>query len=73
MKIAARVFGSKDKEKEHNPVASFLPLKYKGLKCPHFERLRGIYTGGGEYMKEDASPHFLAGEFLTLTKKKDEK
>lgn len=68
------MFGSKDKKKEHNPVSSFLPLKDKGLRSLKFGRLRGTYTAGGECMKEDANPHSLAEEFLTLTRKeKDEK
>lgn len=68
------MFGSKDKEKKHNSVSSFLPLKDRSLKSLQFGRLRGTYTAGGECMKEDASAHFLAGEFLTLTRKeKDEK
>lgn len=58
------MFGSKDKEKEQSPLSSFLPLKYKGLRSLQFGRLRGTYTAGGECIKEDASPHFLAGKFF---------
>lgn len=72
--LLSRVFGSKEKEKEHNPVSSSLSLKDRGLRSLQFWRLGGTYTASGECMKEDASPHFLPGEFLTLTRKeKDEK
>lgn len=72
--LLSHVFGSKEKEKEHNPVSSSLSLKYRGLRSLQFWRLGGTYTASGETMKEDASPRFLPGEFLTLPRKeKDEK
>lgn len=70
--LLSHVFGSKDKEKEQSPLSSFLPLKYKGLRSLQFGRLRGKYTAGGECIKEDASPHFLAGKFFDPNKEGEE-
>lgn len=68
------MFGSKDKEKEHNPVSSFLPLKDKDLRSLQLGRLRETHIAGVEGLKVGTSPRFLAGKFLTLTRKeKDEK
>jgi len=67
----SHVFGSTDKEEESSPVSSLLPFTGKGLMPLQFvcEIERDIRYCSG-FVREDDSPHFSAGEFLPLTRKR---